>query len=325
MDVFREFEVWLKFCFQSCCAGWNIVFKRTAMYRKSVMHGSVWREVTEGLNLFMMSISDPQPAYQELTLRISTCLPRVHCTVFDVINIFLVISELMWQHISVQIQILIYLDAALCSVIGNLYRSLAGASTNTNKDFSPHLIRRSASYFVTTPDLWPHLFHYNDVIMSAMASQTTGVSIIYTAVCSGADQWKHQSSASLAFAWEIHRWPVNSRHKNTVTPKMVSFDDVIIFFAGAGTRVSRSRRAVHSWSWVFSVLRRRCPETPWRSCGVTGMPIVQCYLNNTSSLSKCYSTPHTRTTRLSDPVYISYPHRHISAPLFSWAHWLIGL
>ena len=35
--------------------------------------------------------------------------------------------------------------------------------------------------------------------MSAMASQITGVSIVYAAFCSGADQRKHQSSALLAF------------------------------------------------------------------------------------------------------------------------------
>ena len=41
-------------------------------------------------------------------------------------------------------------------------------------------------------------WHYNDVIMSAMASQVTGVSSVCSSVCSGADQGKHQSSASLA-------------------------------------------------------------------------------------------------------------------------------
>ena len=43
--------------------------------------------------------------------------------------------------------------------------------------------------------------HYSDVIMSAMAPQITGASIVY----SGADQRKHQSSASLAFVRGIHR------------------------------------------------------------------------------------------------------------------------
>ena len=55
--------------------------------------------------------------------------------------------------------------------------------------------------------------HYMDVIMSAMASQVTGAPIVYWTICSGADQRKHQSSASLAFVWGIHRSPMNSPHK----------------------------------------------------------------------------------------------------------------
>ena len=41
-------------------------------------------------------------------------------------------------------------------------------------------------------------------------------------------QRKHQSSASLAFVWGIHRWPVNSPHEWPVTRKMFPFDDVIL-------------------------------------------------------------------------------------------------
>ena len=46
--------------------------------------------------------------------------------------------------------------------------------------------------------------------------------------CSGADQRKHQSPASMAFVRGIHRWPVGSPHKGPVTWKMFSFDDVIM-------------------------------------------------------------------------------------------------
>ena len=46
--------------------------------------------------------------------------------------------------------------------------------------------------------------HYSDVIMSAMASQITGVPIVCADVCSSVDQRKHQSSASLAFVRGIH-------------------------------------------------------------------------------------------------------------------------
>ena len=40
---------------------------------------------------------------------------------------------------------------------------------------------------------------YDDVIMGAMASQITSLTIVYSTLYSGADQSKHQSSASLAF------------------------------------------------------------------------------------------------------------------------------
>ena len=43
------------------------------------------------------------------------------------------------------------------------------------------------------------LVHYINVIMSELASQIAGVSIICSIVCSGADQRKHQSFVSLAF------------------------------------------------------------------------------------------------------------------------------
>ena len=72
--------------------------------------------------------------------------------------------------------------------------------------------------------------HYNDVMMSAMASQITSLTIVYSTVYSGADQRKHQSSASLAFVRGIHRWPVNSPHKWPVTRKMFPFDDVIMVY-----------------------------------------------------------------------------------------------
>ena len=70
--------------------------------------------------------------------------------------------------------------------------------------------------------------HYSNVIISAMASQITSFTIVYSTVCSGADQRKYQSSASLAFVRGIHRLPVNSPHKDAATRKMFPFDDVIM-------------------------------------------------------------------------------------------------
>ena len=70
--------------------------------------------------------------------------------------------------------------------------------------------------------------HYDDVIMSAIASQITNLAIVYSTVYSDADQRKHQSTASLAFVWGIHRGPVNSPHKGPVPRKIFPFGDVIM-------------------------------------------------------------------------------------------------
>ena len=67
---------------------------------------------------------------------------------------------------------------------------------------------------------------YSDVTMSAIASEITGVSIGYLTICSGTDQTKHQSSASLAFIRGIHRSPMTSPHKGPVKRKMFLSDDV---------------------------------------------------------------------------------------------------
>ena len=55
---------------------------------------------------------------------------------------------------------------------------------------------------------------------------------------SSADQRKNQSSASLAFVGGIHRGPVNSRHKWSVTRKMFPFDDVIMLLEARSGHVN---------------------------------------------------------------------------------------
>ena len=70
--------------------------------------------------------------------------------------------------------------------------------------------------------------HYRDAIMDTMASQITSLMVVYSTVYSGADQRKHHSSTSLAFERGLHRGPVNSPHRGSVTRKMFPFDDVIM-------------------------------------------------------------------------------------------------
>ena len=94
-------------------------------------------------------------------------------------------------------------------------------------------------------DLWQFV-DYSDVIMSAMASQITSVSIVYSTVCSGLDQRKCQSSASLAIVGRNHRWPVNSPHKGPVTRKMFPFVDVIKY-----SKFDFRRNMHQTWFWVY--------------------------------------------------------------------------
>ena len=109
--------------------------------------------------------------------------------------------------------------------------------------------------------------------MSAMASRITGVSIVYSTVCSGTDQENHQSSVSLAFVRGIHRWPVNFPHKGPVTRKMFPFNDVIMIriLQQEGQNLinarsgNASREVVHLtihpseirlWCWISNYLQK---------------------------------------------------------------------
>ena len=86
--------------------------------------------------------------------------------------------------------------------------------------------------------------------MSAMASQITSLTIIYSIVYLGADQRKHQSSALLVFVRGIHRSPVNSPYKGLVTRKMFPFDDVIMLR-------TCSWCCGDDYDWIFDVPQQR--------------------------------------------------------------------
>ena len=130
------------------------------------------------------------------------------------------------------------------------------------------------TFFCVTGPLWGEStghrwIHYDDVIMGAMSSQITSLMIVYSTVYSGADQRKHQSSASLAFVRGIHRGPVNSPHKWPVARKMFPFDDVIMSshkgqWRGALVFSLRLNKRLTKQSWC------RWFETPsrslWRHC-----------------------------------------------------------
>ena len=103
--------------------------------------------------------------------------------------------------------------------------------------------------------------HYSDVIMSAMASQITGVLILYSTVCSGVDQRKHQSFASLSVWGEFtgDRWIPRS-HRWIPHTKASDAEHVSIWWRHHENRKYRCRR------WVIL-------HEMWSECS----PVEMCF------------------------------------------------
>ena len=144
------------------------------------------------------------------------------------------------------------------------HTEFAGVSVRSYVDLSPyceiwaplHELKLISSLWWINPTnsllIWPQLIqmlceqfadhphaadtHHDDVIMIAMASQITSLTIVYSTLYLGTDERKHQSSASLAFVKGIHRWPVNSPHERPVARKMFPFDDVIMHRSSIDSR-----------------------------------------------------------------------------------------
>ena len=99
--------------------------------------------------------------------------------------------------------------------------------------------------------------HHDYVIMSLIVTQITSLTIVYSTVYSDADQRKHQSSASLAFVWGIHRGPVNSPQKWPVTRKMFPFDDVILEYHSPHSGFSQLRADTSVSEWAPMSIEKR--------------------------------------------------------------------
>ena len=137
---------------------------------------------------------------------------------------------------AMQSEDILYIQIMICllytptsSILPSSFRSMTLLSPSNHKAFLflrdafwiPMTTIRSREGQTCMSGYEIYVSHCNDVIMSAMASQDTSITIVYSTVYSGADQRKLQSSASLAFVRGIHRWLVNSPHKGLVTRNVV--------------------------------------------------------------------------------------------------------
>ena len=141
-------------------------------------------------------------------------------------------------------------------------------------------ITRTGSFFIYRPAIsWTNADspsvgtiknHYSDVIMGTMVSQIISLTIVYSTVYPGADQRKHQSSASLVFVRGIHRWPVNSPDKGPVTRKMFPFDDIIM------------QLRWNSNTKIVLKMHFKMPSAIWYSCCL-GLDVLEMDLNRRSA------------------------------------------
>ena len=109
--------------------------------------------------------------------------------------------------------------------LGCIYRIMWFRTNGSQKDINYCRLKEAYGIYrpymnVDDKKIYSLLIHYIDFIMDTMASQTISFMIVYSTVCLGADERKHERSASLAFVRGIHRRPVNSPHKGPVTRKI---------------------------------------------------------------------------------------------------------
>ena len=153
--------------------------------------------------------------------------------------------------------------------------------------------------------------HYSDVIMGAMASLITSLTSVYSTVYPDADQRKHQSSASLAFVWGIHRGPVNFTnsllltlwwdlilpHRWTYRSTISSFSTSLraaliwqgIFIGSTSTVFSKSNHWYWLFSWMFmangSESNKQCMKYTWIQSWTIGNVYVHINSNENTTTS----------------------------------------
>ena len=168
--------------------------------------------------------------------------------------------------------------------------------------------------------------------MTMMASQITSLTVVYSTVYSDADQRKHQSSASLAFLWGIHRDRWIPRTKGQLRGKcfhlMTSSWDFYpahsisyhyikpVFIRHATTTDARTHTCVQTWQQVCMHWSENavawCNFRHWPHCELS-------FLTTVISVSVENCLEKTQSSRFSVyPLVVSHLPRidEIDRPLF---------
>ena len=162
------------------------------------------------------------------------------------------LSELMMAYLT-EASLLeeVYMVIVLMCTIQPLYYTVLMSKIQKKHNVASRARSMACKFMVSKPGALCNIeyarethFHYHDVIMGAIASKITSLTIVYSTVYSDADQIK-QSSASVAFVRGIHKWPV--------TRKMFPFVDVIMKIKSRESRSSKT--SVWNVQWFWNLLQ----------------------------------------------------------------------
>ena len=123
------------------------------------------------------------------------------------------------------------------------------------------------------------IWHYGDVIMGEIASQITSLAIVYSAFYSGADQRKHQSSASVAIVggggggggnspgtgeFPPHKWPVTWKCFHLMTSSWMGVPNLSFMRMDMKMSSAKWRQfCPGEMSWYDAWTLRLDTMTPW--------------------------------------------------------------
>ena len=127
--------------------------------------------------------------------------------------------------------------------------------------------------------------HYNDVIMSAMASQVTSLTIVYSTVYSSRRSKKTSKLRVTGLC------AVNSPHKGPVTRKTFPFDDVIMGWHVVITWISRWCH--DGWAWQITHIFLQSSRLWWFLFNfghkITAMKMADETMRNLASINLSYN------------------------------------
>ena len=164
--------------------------------------------------------------------------------------------------------------------------------------YTPRTTKLLGGYTGFTPSVRPSVrlsvrpSHYDDVVMGAIASHITSLTIVYTTVYWDSDQSKHQSSASLAFVWGIHRGPVNSPHSNAENVSISWRHHVSV----RPSRMPCPLCIIYSYGWILFILdtndhyHERVCRAPWPLTLTYIFKVVRPWLRKSCPLCSVYSS-----------------------------------